>query len=390
VYSGNIVNKEDAAWSGYMFRVGEVGKLNFAFGNGTSFYEVNSPANALALNTWQHVAATYDGAFQRLYVNGAEVASVARTQPIATASNPLVLGDWSVTNPGRFYHGIMDEVRLWNITLDEATIAANYHMSYCEAQPGLVAYYKFDQGVAGGDNLSITTLTDAAGSNDGTLSGFALVGGSSNFVGGAPFGTQVNGSICPDGTYSFNGQELSVPGTYTAAFPVVGSCDSIVVLTLTAISVNVGLVQNGNLLISQATTAGHQWIRCENSSPIPGATGIYYTATAVGDYAVIVTQNGCSDTSACYTVTSVGIEDLEAPGMHVWPRPTNDVLNVELAFPVQNVELRITDLTGRTVERTYFPALSRTALSTDRLVPGVYLLEMELNGRRMVVRFIRE
>ena len=54
-------------------------------------------------------------------------------------------------------------------------------------EPGLVAYYNFNQGVAGGINTSVTSLTDKVTSiNDGTLFNFTLSGTSGNWVNGAP------------------------------------------------------------------------------------------------------------------------------------------------------------------------------------------------------------
>jgi hypothetical protein len=285
----------------------------------------------------------------------------------------------------------MDEVRIWNITLDAATILANYSTPYCDVPAGLVAYYKFDQGIGGGDNQTITTLTDAAGPNEGALSGFALIGSGSNFVGGAILGTQVSGTLCPDESYSFNGQELTEPGTYTATFPVPGSCDSTVVLTLTETTVNVGVVQNANLLISQATVgATYQWINCATNAPIPGATAVYYAATAVGEYAVIVAQNGCTDTSACLNVTTIGMEELELPSVRVWPQPASDRLNVELACPLNEVELRISDLTGRVVIRRSMRNTQRAVIDVADLRDGVYILEMQSGDRRRAIRFVKE
>src|SRR6516165_3483479 len=46
----------------------------------------------LTVNTWAHLAATYDGATMRLYVNGVQVASRAQTGAIATSTNPLQIG----------------------------------------------------------------------------------------------------------------------------------------------------------------------------------------------------------------------------------------------------------------------------------------------------------
>ena len=390
IFSGNIVNKEDAAWAGYMMRCGASGQLNFAIGNGVNWYETNSPANVLGLNTWQHVAATYDGAFVRLYVDGLEVTSMAYTIPIAHANNPLVLGDWSIGTNHRYFNGIMDEVRVWNITLSAATIAANYNTQFCAGQPGLVAYYKCDQGVAGADNTTITTLMDETGTNNGTLSGFELIGSTSNFVGGAPFGTPVNDVICPDESYLFNGQELTEPGVYTATFDVAGACDSIVILTLTETTVNVNVAQNANLLISQAGGAAFQWINCATNAPIVGANNQYYTAFTVGEYAVIVTQNGCSDTSACYNVTTIGMDEQTLPTARVWPSITSDMLNIEFAAPVQRAELSVVDMTGRTVIRRQVPSLLRTSLDVTDLVPGAYCLQVAANGATRTVRFVRE
>src|SRR5262249_4499176 len=59
--------------------------------NGSGDVEAVS-SSQLPLNTWSHVAATYDGANLRFYVNAVQVGSVALTGSIATSSNPLRIG----------------------------------------------------------------------------------------------------------------------------------------------------------------------------------------------------------------------------------------------------------------------------------------------------------
>jgi hypothetical protein len=78
---------------------------------------------ALPVNTWAHLAATYDGTTLRLYVNGVQVASRAQTGAIATSTNPLQIGGDSIY--GQFFQGTIDEVRVYNVALTAAQIQAD-------------------------------------------------------------------------------------------------------------------------------------------------------------------------------------------------------------------------------------------------------------------------
>src|SRR5690606_13562538 len=172
VWGGNIINTEnDDSQTGYMLRCGASGTSNFNLGSG-SWNEINSAANVLTLNTWQHVAGTYDGTTMRLYVNGVQVSTTALgTFNIGASNNSVVIGDCSGTD--RNFPGMIDEVRIWNVTVPEAQLADHMNTAYSSDEPGLVGYYHFDQGVRDGNNASVTTLLDhSPNANHGTLSGF--------------------------------------------------------------------------------------------------------------------------------------------------------------------------------------------------------------------------
>jgi chitodextrinase len=79
--------------------------------------------NALTANTWVHLATTYDGATVRLYVNGVQVASQAKTGTIATSTNPLQIGGDSIY--GQYFAGRIDEVRVYNRGLSVAEIQSD-------------------------------------------------------------------------------------------------------------------------------------------------------------------------------------------------------------------------------------------------------------------------
>ncbi len=81
---------------------------------------------ALAANTWSHLAATYDGATMRLYVNGTQVASRALAGAIQASSGALSIGGDSLY--GQYFAGLIDEVRVYNRALSGSEIQFDMNM----------------------------------------------------------------------------------------------------------------------------------------------------------------------------------------------------------------------------------------------------------------------
>jgi hypothetical protein len=134
-----------------------------------------------SLNAWHHLAATYDGASINLYINGVLAASMAQTGAITTNGNPLALG--SQPGFGEYFGGYADEMRIWNVARTQVEIQSNMNRELDPAlQTGLVSYYTFNQGIAAGTNAGLTKVMDQKGTNNGTLTNFALSGTSSNFL----------------------------------------------------------------------------------------------------------------------------------------------------------------------------------------------------------------
>jgi hypothetical protein len=70
---------------------------------------------------WHHVAGTYDGRELRLYVDGKLDASAKTQGAINTNAYPVYIGE-NAEHPGRGWHGLIDDVRLYNYALSEAEI----------------------------------------------------------------------------------------------------------------------------------------------------------------------------------------------------------------------------------------------------------------------------
>ena len=77
----------------------------------------------LALNTWTHLAATYDGSLVRMYVNGNLTGSTAATGNMAASTDPMRIGGNS--SWGEYFNGVIDEVRVYSRALPQSEIQAN-------------------------------------------------------------------------------------------------------------------------------------------------------------------------------------------------------------------------------------------------------------------------
>lgn len=89
-------------------------------------YQTLNPANILTTNAWQHVAATYDGAFMRIYVNGVEVGSRAQTGAIDASTSPVIFGRNAV-NLSLAFQGGIDEPAIYNRALAASEIRDQYY-----------------------------------------------------------------------------------------------------------------------------------------------------------------------------------------------------------------------------------------------------------------------
>jgi len=81
----------------------------------------------LALNTWTHIATTYDGAVQKFYVNGVLVGTanpiVAPSLNTIVQSNGALRIGGNASSTGEFFQGLIDEVRVYNRALSVTEIA---------------------------------------------------------------------------------------------------------------------------------------------------------------------------------------------------------------------------------------------------------------------------
>jgi len=149
----------------------EVNRLRFylELPSGTEFVECGAPPTG----SWHHLAATYDGARMRLFVDGKETASKPASGEIRKTASPLRIGG-RLEGESKFYDGLLDDVRIYQRALGELELA---ELARRETPEGtLVGHWRLDE-------TADTVAYDSSGhGNHGRVSGGVWVKGR---IGGA-------------------------------------------------------------------------------------------------------------------------------------------------------------------------------------------------------------
>ncbi|UCD51558.1 MAG: alpha/beta fold hydrolase [Phycisphaerales bacterium] len=129
--------------------------LRFRTMDGAPCLEVSAGANIGTLRVchefqtgrWYHLAGTYDGSTIVAYINGARIDSKSASGSMYIDGADLYLGKGDPEfSQGEYFHGALDEIRLWNAARAEEEIQATMFTLLSGKEEGLVAYWSFDDG----------------------------------------------------------------------------------------------------------------------------------------------------------------------------------------------------------------------------------------------------
>ena len=144
------------------------------------------------------------------------------------------------------------------------------------------------------------------------------------------------------------------------------------------------------VLTSGADGSTYQWINCETLEEIPGATGQSYTAESDGAYAVIVSNEFCLDTSACFQITGVSvIENAFGEELSYYPNPTDGKVFIDLGQPYRDIQVRVIAMDGRLVELREFDVEQNLSLEIDG-PSGYYVINViESDGKTALLQVFK-
>ena len=111
---------------------------------------VNFPSGnadlGLPTNEWVHVAVVWDATTgdRIIYTNGKAVASDKRASGTVNLTGNCYVG--KAWNDSRWLNGCISELRIWSVQRTPEEIASNIYELEDHQTPGLIAYWKFDEG----------------------------------------------------------------------------------------------------------------------------------------------------------------------------------------------------------------------------------------------------
>ncbi|MBL0910764.1 MAG: T9SS type A sorting domain-containing protein [Bacteroidia bacterium] len=367
--------------------------------------------NGGALTTSTMTTFVYDQPANTIYgyLNGALVTTVPQSAtPVITSSGGPFKVMGYATNVGAPSGGLLDEFRVYNRALSAAEIAQLYNpyatpgflgpdQAICPSD-GAVQFdlpYPVSAGSVTWSNgitmpaLTVTTpdtfsvnISGDCGSGSDTII-FNSLESSASFAATA---------CVPEGYTSPGGAVYTTSGIYTDTIPNAAGCDSILTITLTVNSVDTTVSMTLSVppqLVAAAGATSYQWYDCNNQMLVPGATSQNFSPGLNGDFAVIITANGCTDTSGCRSYYYFGLENALSASLKLYPNPTTGSFRIEAAENKEMLQLELINSVGQVLQDLRMNG-ENTVLNIEG-AKGLYFVRVtNAAGEKAVLRIIKE
>jgi hypothetical protein len=256
----------------------------------------------LPLNTWTHIASTYDGTTLRFFINGTQVSATAVTGNMVSTTNMLRIGG-SPALGGQYFAGLIDEVKIYNRALTQVEIQTDMTIPVWP------------------DNTNPTVIitSPSTGNASGTINVAANASDNIGVVGvqfqlnGTNLGAEVTAA-----PYSFSWNTFTVPnGTYTLTARARDAAGN----TANASAVTVA-VYNNNLVAAFGFDENGGTIANDNSgNSNNGALTNGPAWSASGKYGGAISFDGINDLVNVADANSLDLAT--AMTLEAWVKPSN-------------------------------------------------------------------
>jgi len=196
-------------------------------------------------------------------------------------------------------------------------------------------------------------------------------------------------TLCAGESYSIGSSTYTTSGTYVDILTAANGCDSTVTTNLTINSlIDISTTTLDQTISATQTGATYQWLDCDNANlPIPGEISQSYTALQNGNYAVVVTMNGCSDTSMCVIISTIELLELSNPAeIQLYPNPAISI------FTVSGIDASATVSVFNSVGElimVFQTSSSSVTIDLNENPDGIYFVKVSSNTTEKVLKLIK-
>lgn len=234
------------------------------------------------------------------------------------------------------------------------------------------------------------------GTNAGTLAGSVQL----PVIGPVTIGftenvTQNQIELCAGESITVDTNTYTQSGVYVDVLQDGNGDDSTVVTILTVLDPLAPVITNNitHLIVNSPAATTYQWIDCNNQNAIiAGETGVEFYPVANGSYAVIVSGNGCIDTSDCAIISQLSVEDNLIGNITLYPNPVSERGTIVVSAPVTIDSFEICAPDGKSIRvDSFITETSKLTIVLPELTAGTYLLKLHtLTEGSFIKRFVVE
>ena len=197
-------------------------------------------------------------------------------------------------------------------------------------------------------------------------------------------------TACDEFTWIDGNTYTSSNNTASYVLQNTNGCDSTISLDLTINNVNSTILQlgPGTAQAEAVNATSYVWLDCADGfAQFPGENDQTFECqgTCYYEVAVVVSENGCSDTSECLILNVLELdESINDQKISLYPNPTSDVIHFSGLNTLESIEkIELTDYNGRLIKSIF--EVSNT-LDVRFLSDGIYFLNIIHNNGKEILK----
>jgi uncharacterized delta-60 repeat protein len=210
---------------------------------------------------------------------------------------------------------------------------------------------------------------------------------------GIVLGTAVTSDNCSVASVTNDAPSAFPVGETTVIWTVTDGSNNSATATqvVTVKAIDTTITNNTGILTAVESGATYKWLECNNGTltVIPNENKVSFTPKKTGSYAVEITKNGCSATSTCYEVKTLGTKDFDLENsLKLYPNPTKDFITIERST-LDNAKLKIFDVNGQFILSKELKTTSNT-INISHLASGVYMFQISNESGSEIKKVIKK